>query len=171
MTEVYQSSAAFHCLLGKAVEQSALRRPLLTPKEMLARISLSRRDRTVLPHLCTTDTHWWEKWHSFGWLEQNVKSPLVQNILLIQIICNDQRKEAVNPWRKLEIQEWTPLSSMLTVESSFSWHRIFWLALLFHHPCRTAGIFGRALEQLPCQRGRSAVRWSGAGQGLVLMCW
>lgn len=61
---MYQSSGIFHwnSLLGKAVEQSALRRLLLTPKEMLPRIKVLAgegrglpKENLVLPKLCITD--------------------------------------------------------------------------------------------------------------------
>lgn len=69
MTEVYHSPVIFHVnsLLGKAVEQSALKRLLLTLKETLTRIKgEGRRERTVLPNLCITDTLTDERNYNFG---------------------------------------------------------------------------------------------------------
>lgn len=136
--------------------------------------SLSRRrerERTVLPNPCITDT---------------LTDERMLQLWLTQVECEISRFTEHSSgsdhlkWSKEggceSVKETGDSRINSFIQCLDSWEQLqltqnILLSSAFPPPCRTAGIFGRALEQLSCQRGRSAVRWSGARQGLVLMCW
>lgn len=115
--------------------------------------------------------HQRKKYYVFAWLGGNLKSSVFQNIFPLSDHLEWSKEEDCGSVTGTgDLPANVIISCLSTWENVFGSPRISCLALLFHRARRIAGILGRALEQLPCQRGSSAVRWSGTRQGLVPMC-